>query len=154
MECDEVGGSPEFEKLYICSDKERAYNSADIFGSVNLGGVIMNVYDEAHGLARAIKESQEFKHYSELREKVEANESINEMLKNFQQKQMELQAKAMMGEELGEEFQTTLQNLYGILAKDPLAAEYLQAEMQFSMMMNDVYKILGEAIGVNMSAAE
>lgn len=114
----------------------------------------MNVYDEAHGLARAIKESQEFKHYSELREKVEANESINEMLKNFQQKQMELQAKAMMGEELGEEFQTTLQNLYGILAKDPLAAEYLQAEMQFSMMMNDVYKILGEAIGVNMSAAE
>ena len=44
----------------------------------------MNVYDEAHGLARAIKESQEFKHYSELREKVEANESINEMLKNFQ----------------------------------------------------------------------
>ncbi len=114
----------------------------------------MNVYDEAHGLARAIKESQEFKHYSELREKVEANESVNEMLKNFQQKQMELQAKAMMGEELGEEFQTTLQNLYGILAKDPLAAEYLQAEMQFSMMMNDVYKILGEAIGVNMSAAE
>lgn len=114
----------------------------------------MNVYDEAHGLAKAIKESQEFKHYSELREKVEANESVNEMLKNFQQKQMELQAKAMMGEELGEEFQTTLQNLYGILAKDPLAAEYLQAEMQFSMMMNDVYKILGEAIGVNMSAAE
>ena len=114
----------------------------------------MNVYDEAHGLARAIKESQEFKHYSELREKVEANESVNEMLKNFQQKQMELQTKAMMGEELGEEFQTTLQNLYGILAKDPLAAEYLQAEMQFSMMMNDVYKILGEAIGVNMSVAE
>lgn len=114
----------------------------------------MNVYDEAHGLARAIKESQEFKNYSELREKVEANESVNEMLKNFQQKQMEIQGKAMMGEELGEEFQTTLQNLYGILAKDPLAAEYLQAEMQFSMMMNDVYKILGEAIGVNMSAAD
>ncbi len=114
----------------------------------------MNVYDDAHALARAIKESQEFKNYSELREKVSANESVNEMLKNFQQKQMEVQAKAMMGEELGDDFQETIQNLYAILAKDPLAAEYLQAEMQFSMMMGDVYKILGDAIGVNMSAAE
>ena len=83
----------------------------------------MNVYDEAHGLVRAIKENQEFKHYSELREKVEANESVNEMLKNFQQKQMELQAKAMMGEELGEEFQTTLQNLYGIYASEAASRE-------------------------------
>jgi len=33
--------------------------------------------------------------------------------------------------------------------RDPLAAEFMQAQMRFSLMMNDVYKILGEAMGVS-----
>lgn len=41
----------------------------------------------------------------------------------------------------------SVQQLYAIMAKDPLAAQYLQAEMRFSLMMKDVYEILGEAIG-------
>ena len=47
-----------------------------------------------------------------------------------------------------EEDINNIQQLYGILMRDPLAGEYLQAEMRFSMMMNDVYKIIGEAAGM------
>jgi hypothetical protein len=39
-----------------------------------------------------------------------------------------------------------MQNLSQILMRDPLAAEYLQAEMRFTLMVNDVYEILGGAI--------
>ena len=41
-----------------------------------------------------------------------------------------------------------IQNLYQIIVKDPMAAQYMQAEMRFSLMMNDVYKILGEVMGL------
>ena len=40
-----------------------------------------------------------------------------------------------------------IQQLYSIVAMDPLAANHMQNEMRFSIMMKDVYEILGEAIG-------
>lgn len=108
----------------------------------------MNVYDQAHGLAQAIKSSEEFKQYDELKKKVDANPDLANMLKDFQKKQFELQAKQMMGEEISQEAMAAVQSLYGIMAGDPLCAEYLQAEMRFSLMMKDVYEIIGEATGL------
>ena len=107
----------------------------------------MNVYDQAHGLAEAIKNSEEFKQYDALKKKIDANSELSDMLKDFQKKQVELQAKQLGGEQLSPEDMTAIQQLYGIMTKDPLAAEYLQAEMRFSIMMKDVYEIVGEAIG-------
>ena len=108
----------------------------------------MNVYDQAHGLAKAVKESEEFKQYDQLKTSIDANESLSKMVKDFQAKQLEFQTKQMMGEEVAPEMLAQVQELYQIMAKDPLAAQYMQAEMRFSLMMNDVYKILGEAIGL------
>lgn len=108
----------------------------------------MNVYDEAHNLERAIRQSEEYKQYMAVKAKVSENSDLDAMLKDFQSKQVAIQAKQMMGEEVQEDMIQTVQNLYGIIAKDPLAAEYLQCEMRFSLMMQDVYKILGEVIGI------
>ena len=63
----------------------------------------MNVYDEAHNLEKAIKESEEYKQFKVARDKVATNEELDAMLKDFQQKQMEVQAKQMMGEEIGDD---------------------------------------------------
>lgn len=109
----------------------------------------MNVYDEAHNLEKAIKESEEYKQYAEMKSKIAENESLKNMLGDFQKKQMAVQAKQMMGEDVNEEMMKSVQGLYGIIMKDPLAAEYLQKEMRFSMMMQDVYKILGEFTGMS-----
>ena len=107
----------------------------------------MNVYDQAHGLAQAIKGSEEFKRYDALKKQIDANESLSAMVKDFQQKNMEIQAKQMMGEQMAPEDIGQIQQLYAIVARDPLAAQYFEAEMRFSIMMKDVYEILGEAIG-------
>lgn len=109
----------------------------------------MNVYDEAHGLARAIQGSEEYIQYMEAKEKIAGNSELEEMLKDFQGKQMNIQAKQMMGEEINEDVVKNVQELYAIITKDPLAAQYLQCEMRFSLMMQDVYKILGEVVSVN-----
>ena len=107
----------------------------------------MNVYNEAHNLAKAIKECDEFKKYNELKKSANANPELAKMIADFQAQQMQLQLKQMSGEQMDAEFMSKVQELYGIITKDPLAAQYMQAEMTFSLMMNDVYKILGEAMG-------
>ena len=107
----------------------------------------MNVYDQAHGLAQAIKSSEEFKQFDSFKKQIDQNAELAAMIKDFQTKQLEIQTNTMMGEQMGPEDMASVQQLYAIMAKDPLAAQYLQAEMRFSLMMKDVYEILGEAIG-------
>lgn len=106
----------------------------------------MNVYNEAHNLAKAIKECDELKQYIELKKEIDANEELASAIADFQSKQMEFQLSQMSGKEPDAEMTGKIQELYAILMRDPKAAQYLQAEMRFSMMMNDVYKILGDAI--------
>ena len=87
----------------------------------------MNVYDQAHGLAQAIKESEEFKQYSRLKSSIDANEELSKMVKDFQAKQCEVQAKQMMGESVGPEVMNQVQELYQIMGRDPLAAKAITA---------------------------
>lgn len=107
----------------------------------------MNVYEEAHSLERAIKGSDEYRQFKSLKEKIDSDEHLKKMMDDFHGKQLELQAKQMMGQEVTEEATKAIQDLYQIILKDPVAAEYMQAEMRFSVMMQDVYNILGEVVG-------
>ena len=108
----------------------------------------MNVYDAARNLTRAIKDSEEYKQYEQMKVTVEQNAELTNMLNDFHAKQMEMQTKQILGQEVGTDFTAQIQQLYGIMMANPLAAQYLQAEMRFSLMMNDVYKILGEVINL------
>ncbi|MEA4922077.1 MAG: YlbF family regulator [Eubacteriaceae bacterium] len=108
----------------------------------------MNVYDEAHNLEKAIRESEEFKQMAAAKEKVDADPDLKRVIDDFHQKQLALQTKQMMGEEVGQDAMQSVQDLYAVVAKDPAAADFLQCEMRFGMMMQDVYKILGDVLGI------
>jgi len=108
----------------------------------------MNAYDQAHALARALKESDEYVAYIKIKEKVSENQELSDMLNDFQQKQFQIQAQQMMGGDVTSEMAEQSQNLYQIIAKDPLAAEYLQAEFAFTRIVSDVYAILGDVIKI------
>ena len=103
----------------------------------------MNVYDQAHQLAKAIKESEECKQFNEVKEQVEANPDLDAAIKDFMKKQFEFQASQMMGQELDQEEFLKLQQLSAVLMQDPLTGRYFQNQMVFSQMMSDVYKIIG-----------
>lgn len=104
----------------------------------------MNVYDQAHSLAQAIRESEEFKQYDQYKKIVKENPQLDQSLKDLMKKQMEMQAAQMMGQEVTQEAFQQIQQLSAILMQDPTVAQYLQCQMRFSMMMADVYKIIGE----------
>ena len=113
----------------------------------------MNVYDQAHSLAAAIKASEEFKQYDQSRKAIEANPELDAAIKDFMNKQFELQAQQMMGQEIDAESFGKLQQLSAILMQDPAAAQYLQNQMRFSMMMADVYKIIADVADFGVGPA-
>ena len=108
----------------------------------------MNVYDEAHSLAKAIKESNEFKEFDRMRIAVDNNKECSDMLKELQELQMQLQAAQIAGQTPDSNLVTRFQSLSTMIATKPLAAQYLQAQGAFMVMMNDVFGIIGEAMGV------
>ena len=113
----------------------------------------MNVYDQAHSLAAAIKASEEFKQFDQSKKTVEANPELDAAIKDFMTKQFELQAQQMMGQQIDSEAFAKLQQLSAILMQDPSAAQYLQNHMRFSMMMADVYKIIADVADLGVGSA-
>ena len=108
----------------------------------------MNVYDEAHGLARALKESNEFKEFDRMRKEVEQDADVSQMLGELQKLQIELQTAQMTGSQPDADTMSRMQSLSTMLATKPLAAKFMQTEAAFSVMMNDVFRIIGEAVGL------
>lgn len=110
----------------------------------------MNVYDAAHNLARAIKNSDEYKEYMRNQEKVFANEKAKEMVIDFRKKAMEIQMEQMEGKEVSKEKLEQFKKLEEIVMNNPIIHEFFMAEMRFGQMMSDIYKILGESINIDL----
>lgn len=106
----------------------------------------MNPYDKVHELVRAIKESKEVKEYLALKEELYADVKNKEMIKDFREKQVEVQSLLMQGKEAEPEKVEKLQSLYQILANNARIKEFFDKEVQFDVMLSDIYKIIGEAL--------
>ena len=109
----------------------------------------MNVYDEAHSLAKAIKESGEFIEFDRLRKEIDKDKEVSQMMEEMQKLQLELQAAQMTGNTPDQNTMQRLQALSTMVATKPLAMQFMQAEAAFSVMMNDVFGIIGEAMGLS-----
>ena len=106
----------------------------------------MNVYDEAHSLARAIRESNEFKEFDRIRKEVDKDKECSDMLKELTELQVQLQTTQLTGQQPDKDVFARFQSLSAMVMTKPLAAQYLQAQMAIATMMNDVFGIVGEAI--------
>ena len=107
---------------------------------------IMNPYDNAHELVRALKNCKEVKEYLELKEELYKDEKNKEMIKDIRDKQMEIQNLLMQGKEAEQEKIEKLQSLYAILASNVKIKEFFDKEIALDVMLSDIYKIIGEAL--------
>lgn len=106
----------------------------------------MAANDLAHELARTLKESDEFKQFLKSKEKVMSDVNNHKMIREFQLRQWEIRDAQMLESEISEEKQQELERLYSLVSINPTAREYLEAEFEVSRMVNDIQKIIGEAI--------
>lgn len=106
----------------------------------------MNPYDKVNELVRAIKESEQVKEYVKLKEELYQDEKSKEMIKEFRDKQTEVQSLLMQGQEADAEKMEKLQSLYQILVANPAIKNFFDKEVQFDVMLSDIYKIIGEGL--------
>lgn len=106
----------------------------------------MNIYDTANNLAKEIKESEEYKAYSSIKEEISKDTERKSKLDEFEKLRYMSQLSAMQGQKEDEEKINELQNKYAELISDDKIKEYFEAEMKFNVMIADVNKIIAEAV--------
>ena len=110
----------------------------------------MNLYDSAHALARAIRESEEVRECARLKEIAEADETNRTLLGEYKRLQVALQVQAMGGAQAGEDDMRRFQQISSLLYMNSDVQAYLLAEMRLQRMMADVFQIITEASGLNL----
>ena len=106
----------------------------------------MNPYDKARELARAIKDSDAYKKFKVQKDLIDQDPETKQMISDFQKRQYELQLKQVNGEELSEDDSKKLQELFQILSLNNKASDFLAAEYQFGLMMQEISKTLSDII--------
>lgn len=106
----------------------------------------MNVYDCANELAKAMRDSHEFKKLQEAKATLEKDADAKKMVDEFLQLNQEAEITKYQGQEVSKETSEKIQKLYGVLALNSGAMEYLNAFMRFQMMMADISKAINDVV--------
>ena len=110
----------------------------------------MNVYDQAHALARSLKESDEYREYMRLKDLAYADETNKALLDEYKRLQYQMQLCLAQGERMEEESLQRMQAIANLLQFNPDAIAYLLAEFRFQKTLADIYKILADVAGINL----
>lgn len=103
----------------------------------------MNVYDCANELAKAMRESHEFKKLKEANELLAKEPETKKLVDEFLQLNQEVEIAKYQGQEPPAE---KIKSLYNLLALKSEAMEYLNAFMRFQMMMADITKSINDVV--------
>lgn len=106
----------------------------------------MNFYDKLNELVIAFKETNEYKEYINLKEKIKLNQYQYLKLKEFKNKQKENQVAYLNGSKISDEKRMEMENLYSLVIHDENSRKLLEIEMKINVMLADVQKIIGEGI--------
>lgn len=110
----------------------------------------MNPYDQAHALAKSLKESEEYREYTRLRELAYESDTNRALLDEYKRLQFRMQAKLAAGETMPEEDFQRLQQIGTLLQFNQDVSAYLLAEFRFQRMLSDIFKILADVAGVDL----
>jgi cell fate (sporulation/competence/biofilm development) regulator YlbF (YheA/YmcA/DUF963 family) len=105
----------------------------------------MNPYDAAHALAKALRESTEFKELKEAQTNLKADSTALNMLVDFRKEQFELQKQQLSGIEVAPEQKDKLEKLFEVISMNTLIKNFMQVEYRVAVLLQDVQKTIGEA---------
>jgi cell fate (sporulation/competence/biofilm development) regulator YlbF (YheA/YmcA/DUF963 family) len=106
----------------------------------------MNVYDKAYELSKAIKSSEEYKSLKQAKEKVKNDPKVKEMYDELMDFQENFRNKQMQGEDIAESEIEQFQKKFEIASMHSDMQSLFDAERRFSVMFDDVQKIIYDAV--------
>lgn len=110
----------------------------------------MNPYDQAHLLAKTIRESDEFREYENLKLAAYDDDTNRALLDEYKRLQFHMQARLASGEPMEEDDFKRMQQISALLQFNPEASAYLLSEFKFQRMLADIYKILADVAGIDL----
>lgn len=112
----------------------------------------MNIYDQAHALAGALKATEEYREFKRLKELAYEDATNKALLDEYKKLQFKMQARAASGEGVDSDDMQKLTRIASLLQLNNDARDYLMAEFRFQKMLADIYKILGDVAGIDIDA--
>lgn len=105
----------------------------------------MNPYDIAHNLAKALRESPQFKEMKEAQAALKNDETGKKMLLDFRAEQVKMYKQQLSGTEPSADEKKKIENLFEVINMNVLIKRLLDAEYKVSTLLNDIQKIISEA---------
>lgn len=105
----------------------------------------MTTHDAAHMLAKALRESNDFKELKDAQSALKEDQSARDMLIDFRNQQLELQKQQLTGVKVAPEQEEKLEKLFEVINMNNTIRKFLQAEYRVAILLRDVHKIIGEA---------
>ena len=110
-------------------------------------------FDTAYRLADELKNSEEYRAYLDAREEAFRSDTTRALIEQYHKLRLQTQSR-LIGGERDEEQMRQLQKLGEVLQFDAAAANYLMAEYRLNTVLGSVYKILAEAVEIDLGALE
>ncbi|AOZ93856.1 YlbF family regulator [Paenibacillus crassostreae] len=106
----------------------------------------MNIYDKAHDLAKALKDSQEVQEINAAMNLVNQDPEGKQKLEDFRKRQMELQQQMMTGEMPAPEEMEKMEKDFEVLSLNLNIRRLFEAERKLSVIIEDVNKIITDSL--------
>lgn len=106
----------------------------------------MNIYDKAHELAAALKDSKEVTEITAAMKLVDADPESKQMLDNFRTRQTEVQQRMMSGDMPAQEEMEQMEKLFEVLSLNLNIRRLFDAEQKLSIIIQDVNKIITDSL--------
>ena len=111
-------------------------------------------YDKAHDLAHAMRESEEYKELMAAQDALKADAVAAALVRTFMAQQMQWEYAKLSGAPEADELQKKQEGLMPQIQENAAAAASLQAQMRWSQISNDIYKIISEPITEGMKVLD
>lgn len=105
----------------------------------------MNPHDAAHNLAKALRESADFKELKDVQAALKADQSARSMLLDFRAEQLAMQKQQISGVAVSPEQEEKLEKLFAVISMNLTIKRFLQSEYRVAVLLQDVHKIIGDA---------
>ncbi|WP_446899418.1 YlbF family regulator [Clostridium sp. LBM24168] len=111
----------------------------------------MNIYDKARELARELENCEEVVKLRKASENIENSDSNKKVLDDFRTVQMDAYAEQMKNGKISDNTRKRFNDMGAVIMSNPSVNEYIQLEQKFTVMWQDILKILNDAIGIDFS---
>ena len=111
---------------------------------------MIKVHEKAQELSDAMKDNETVVAYREAVKKLEQDEQKKQMVKDFRDLQFAAYNDKMTKGDVSDETRKQMEDLVSVIALNTEVSAYLETEQNFTILFNDIMKVINEAIGVDI----